>query len=99
MSPYRPSVLRRLDDAQEFARLDRGAADQEAVDVLHAFELAAVVPIDASTVDDPEVFGDLRRDLGREQLSDVGVGVLRLLRGGNDAGPDGPGRTKATKRQ
>lgn len=72
------------------SRLERSTADEETVNVGLLAELAAVLLVDAATVQDASLVGNLVADVGLEPLSDGLVDLLSLLSGGNLAGANGP---------
>jgi len=79
----------RPDDVGELG-LERGAADEEAVDVGALGQLAAVLGVDGAAVLDAGLVGDLLAHALLEPLSQLGVDLLGLGRGSDDARADGP---------
>ena len=69
---------------QKVCTLQRGAADQAAVDVRHRKQLRGIVGLDAAAVENRQV-GGIRHHLANER-----VNILRLLRRGGVPGTDGP---------
>jgi len=70
--------------------LQAGTANQEAINVLLLGKVLAVLAVDAASVQDPGLLGDLVADVGLEPLADGGVDLLCLLDSGHLAGADGP---------
>mmetsp|Transcript_4521 Transcript_4521/g.8869 ORF Transcript_4521/g.8869 Transcript_4521/m.8869 type:complete len:263 (-) Transcript_4521:25-813(-) len=77
-----------LDDVSKLG-LERGAADEEAVDVGAGREGGRVGRVGRASVLDADVGGEVSVG-GREPVADLLVGRLRLLGGGGHAGADGP---------
>lgn len=71
-------------------RLKRSTADEETVNVSLLAELGAVLLVDAATVQDASLLGNLVGDVGLEPLADGLVDLLGLLGGGDLAGANGP---------
>src|SRR5687768_4103340 len=78
-----------VDDAEEAVGLERGTADESAVDVGLAQQAERVVGLDASAVEDRRLLRELGADAG-EALADGGVHLLRLLVAGHLARADRP---------
>lgn len=72
------------------SRLQAGTTNQETINVGLLAELAAVLLVDAATVQDTGLLSNLVADLALEVTTDGGMGILSLLRSGNLAGTNGP---------
>lgn len=83
-----------LNDAHKFVGLERSTPDEVAVNVLHLLERATIIPVDATPVDNPEVFSDSLGYLACNKLPDVLVNLLGLLWRRDNPGADGPGWTR-----
>ena len=94
--PHRPDgahpgiVLERQGDLDEVVRLERGAADEAAVDVGLGEELLRVGRLAGAAVEDRGVVRDGLVEEAGEDFADVGVDLLGLGRRGGLAGADGP---------
>ena len=80
-----------LDDFLEVGQ-HGGAADEEAVDVGLADELATVGGLDRAAVEDSGLAGVLRGDVLGEPLADRSVRLLGLLLGGDLTSANSPNR-------
>src|SRR5581483_2620672 len=76
-------------NGQKFIRLERGAADQAAIDVGHGKQLRRIPGLDAAAVEDP-CGGRDSTIPGRDPFTDEGMDVLRLLGRGVSARADRP---------
>eukprot|EP00955_Chlamydomonas_euryale_P069886 360618-Chlamydomonas_euryale.AAC.2 len=88
--PHGIDLARRCDDAEERIGLQRRAADQEAVHVLQRRQFVAILVVDGAAVKDAQLGRRLAANPRLEQLAQVRVHLLRLLRGCDDASADGP---------
>mmetsp|Transcript_1543 Transcript_1543/g.3848 ORF Transcript_1543/g.3848 Transcript_1543/m.3848 type:complete len:293 (-) Transcript_1543:117-995(-) len=79
-----------VDDAGKLVADERCAADERAVDIGAGHELVDRVGSDGATVLDDHLLGRGGRVVGSEPLAHGRVSLLRLLRGGGEAGADGP---------
>src|SRR5436190_18232647 len=80
-----------VDDGKEVCRLERGAADQSAVDVFHRKQIGGIVGFHAAAIK----YLDLRGGsgmAGSQAAAQKSVNVLRHLRRGSLAGADRPDR-------
>ena len=83
------SIFNEVDEGIHF---EGGAADEGSVDVFLPEEFGGVICFDAATVLDADFFSDIMAVEVGEDGAHEGVGVLRLLRAGDDTsayGPDG----------
>ncbi|KAI3485238.1 hypothetical protein L1887_51523 [Cichorium endivia] len=88
-APHTQTSVVGVDDVDELG-LERGAADEEAVDVGLLGEFLAVLGGDGAAVDDAELLSRVLAELVGGPLADGGVHLLRLLRGSDLARADGP---------
>ena len=78
-------------DREEFLGLERGAADEPAIDVRHRKELRGIPRLHAAAILDAHEGGDISI-VARDPPADVRMDVFGLLRGRSLAGADGPDR-------
>src|SRR5581483_1269336 len=81
-----------FDDLREAARIEAGATDECAVDVLLRHEFSGVFRLHAAAVLNTNALGRGRVGKFAENAADKGVRFLRLLRGRVFACADGPDR-------
>lgn len=72
------------------SRLQTGASDQKTINVRLLRQLATILLVDTAPVNDPRLLRRLARHVLPDPLTDLGVYLLRLLRGGHFARADGP---------
>src|SRR5579875_1460591 len=89
-SPPKDSARRRA-NGKKIGRLQRGAADQAAVDVGLREQVRGVAGLDAAAIDDAGRVGDFSIGAG-ELATQQRVDLLGLFRAGGTAGADGPDR-------
>lgn len=78
-----------VDDVDK-RRLQGSTANKETVNVGLLGKLAAVLLVDAASVQDAGLLSSLGRDLLLEPLADRSVDLLSLLSGGNLSGANSP---------
>lgn len=78
-----------VDDVDK-RRLQGSTTDKETVNVGLLGKLAAVLLVDAASVQDAGLLSSLRRDLLLEPLTESGVDLLSLLGGRDLAGANSP---------
>ena len=81
-----------LDQSGEGVGLERGAADETAVDVLLSGQSSGVLGLHAAAVLDNRVLGDFSAEHVGQSLADERVGLLRHFRGSGLARSDRPDR-------
>src|SRR4051812_39232702 len=81
---------RSLDYGREVVRVERGAADEGAVDVGQREQLLGVAGLDRAAIEDPDLIGS--GPPHAQDVADEGAGLLRLLCRGGAAGADRPDR-------
>src|SRR3954449_141582 len=84
------SLFRRVHNGQKAVGLQRGAADQAAVDVGLGEEALGVLGLHAAAVLDSDAVGEVLVPHFGKGLADEGVDFLGLGVGGGAAGADGP---------
>ena len=80
-----------VDDLLELLGDEAGAADEAAVNLGLAHELACVLVVHAAAVEDADIIGCVAEDL-TDGATDGGDGAVGILRCGGHAGADGPDR-------
>merc|ERR1712006_82383 len=72
------------------SRLEGSTTNKEAINVLHADQLASVGISDGTTIKDSNFVGSLLGDISGEPFTDLGVGLLGDLGGGSQTSTNGP---------